>query len=58
MSERFSSANVARSSRHGGARLGLAIARWIVEIHRGASRIERRVPTGRWMVVVLAAGAR
>lgn len=51
-------ADVARSSSHGGAGLGLAIARWIIDLHGGDIRIERRVPTGRRMVVVLPAGAR
>lgn len=56
--ERFYRADVARSSSHGGAGLGLAIARWIVDLHGGDIRAERRLPTGCRMVVILPAGAR
>ncbi|MEA2221415.1 MAG: hypothetical protein QOJ35_4041 [Solirubrobacteraceae bacterium] len=41
----------------GGAGLGLAIARWIVELHGGTIRAERREPRGSHMVVTLP-GAR
>ena len=37
----------------GGAGLGLAIARWIVDLHGGAIRAERREPRGSHMVVTL-----
>ncbi len=56
--ERFYRADEARSSSHGGAGLGLAIARWIVDLHGGDIRAERRAPTGCRMVVILPAGAR
>jgi signal transduction histidine kinase len=49
--ERFYRADSARSSRDGGAGLGLAIARWIVELHGGDIRPERREPQGCRMVV-------
>jgi signal transduction histidine kinase len=51
--ERFYRADEARSSSHGGAGLGLAIARWIVDMHGGDIRAERRTPTGCRMVVLL-----
>jgi signal transduction histidine kinase len=54
--ERFYRADVARSSQDGGAGLGLAIARWIVDLHGGQIRAERREPHGCRMVVVLPAG--
>jgi signal transduction histidine kinase len=56
--ERFYRADSARSSSHGGAGLGLAIARWIVDLHGGDIRAERRVPTGCRMVVLLPAAGR
>lgn len=37
----------------GGTGLGLSIARWIVDLHGGAIRAERNVPTGCRMVVEL-----
>jgi signal transduction histidine kinase len=37
----------------GGAGLGLAIARWIVDLHGGTIRAERREPRGSHMVVTL-----
>ena len=55
--ERFYRADAARSSSHGGAGLGLAIARWIVDLHGGDIRAEPRHPHGCRMVVVLP-GAR
>jgi signal transduction histidine kinase len=39
----------------GGAGLGLAIARWIVELHGGTIRAARREPHGSRMVVTLPA---
>ena len=54
--ERFYRADSARSSRDGGAGLGLAIARWIVDLHGGDIRIEPRQPHGCRMVVELPAG--
>jgi signal transduction histidine kinase len=56
--ERFYRADVARSSSHGGAGLGLAIARWIVDLHGGDIRAERRAPTGCRMVVLLPGAVR
>jgi signal transduction histidine kinase len=51
--ERFHRLDAARSARDGGAGLGLAIARWIVDAHGGAIRAERRDPHGCRMVVEL-----
>jgi signal transduction histidine kinase len=56
--ERFYRVDAARSSSRGGAGLGLAIARWIVDLHGGAIRAEQRIPRGCRMVVVLPAGGR
>jgi signal transduction histidine kinase len=53
--ERFYRADAARSSTEGGAGLGLAIARWIVDLHGGEIRAETRQPHGCRMVVVLPA---
>jgi signal transduction histidine kinase len=55
--ERFYRSDAARSSRQGGAGLGLAIARWIVDLHGGEIRPERREPHGCRMVIVLPGGA-
>ncbi|MDP9071523.1 MAG: ATP-binding protein [Actinomycetota bacterium] len=54
--ERFYRADAARSSGEGGAGLGLAIARWIVDLHGGEIRAEPRRPHGCRMVVILPAG--
>jgi signal transduction histidine kinase len=51
--ERFYRADSARASRDGGAGLGLAIAQWIVDLHGGDIRPERRDPHGCRMVVTL-----
>jgi signal transduction histidine kinase len=55
--ERFYRADSARSSRDGGAGLGLAIAQWVVDLHGGQIRAERREPHGCRMVAVIP-GAR
>ena len=51
--ERFYRADSARSSDHGGAGLGLAIARWIVDLHDGDVHAERHEPHGARMVVTI-----
>jgi signal transduction histidine kinase len=51
--ERFYRADNARSSDHGGAGLGLAIARWIVDLHDGDVHVEARAPHGACIVVTL-----
>jgi signal transduction histidine kinase len=56
--ERFYRADAARSSRDGGAGLGLAIAQWIVELHGGHIHAETRTPHGCRMVVELPGAAR
>jgi signal transduction histidine kinase len=47
---------VAEGADRGGAGLGLAIARWIVDLHGGTIRAERREPHGSHMVVTLPRG--
>jgi signal transduction histidine kinase len=54
--ERFYRHDSARSSRDGGAGLGLAIAKWIVDLHGGDIHPERREPHGCRMVVTLPGG--
>ncbi|CAA9240431.1 MAG: Two-component system sensor histidine kinase [uncultured Acidimicrobiales bacterium] len=54
--DRFYRADAARASDRGGAGLGLAIARWIVDLHGGDIRPERRQPRGCRMVVVIPDG--
>jgi signal transduction histidine kinase len=49
--ERFYRADPARAT--GGAGLGLAIARWIVDLHGGSIRVEEHAPHGARMVVEL-----
>jgi signal transduction histidine kinase len=51
--ERFYRADAARATSDGGAGLGLAIARWIVDLHGGEIHPERRDPHGCRMVVTL-----
>jgi signal transduction histidine kinase len=51
--ERFYRSDRARGARDGGAGLGLAIVRWIVELHGGSVRAERAEPRGCRMVVEL-----
>ena len=51
--ERFYRADTARASSDGGAGLGLAIARWIVDLHGGDIHPEPREPHGCRMVVTL-----
>ena len=53
--ERFYRPDAARTSDDGGAGLGLAIARWIVELHGGTIRAEPRRPHGARLVVELPA---
>jgi signal transduction histidine kinase len=55
--ERFYRADTARAASDGGAGLGLAIAQWIVDLHGGDIRPERREPHGCRMVVTLPRGA-
>lgn len=51
--ERFYRADAARATRDGGAGLGLAIARWIIDLHGGDIHPEPREPHGCRMVVTL-----
>ena len=51
--DRFYRADSARSANDGGAGLGLAIARWIVELHGGTITAERNEPHGARMIVTL-----
>jgi signal transduction histidine kinase len=51
--ERFYRSDRARSADRGGAGLGLAIARWIVELHGGTIHAEQAEPSGCRMIVEL-----
>lgn len=51
--ERFYRADAARPGSSGGAGLGLSIARWIVDLHRGHIHAEPNEPSGCSMVVRL-----
>lgn len=53
--ERFYRVDEARSSSAGGAGLGLAIARWIVDLHGGRIWVEADQPRGCRMIVELPA---
>jgi signal transduction histidine kinase len=56
--ERFYRPDASRArqvARPGGAGLGLSIARWIVDLHDGAIRVEQAAPRGCRMVVELPA---
>lgn len=55
--ERFYRSDPARSTRDGGAGLGLAIAHWIVDLHGGEIHPEARRPHGCRMVVNLPSKA-
>lgn len=51
--ERFYRSDASRSSNEGGIGLGLAIAKWIIDLHGGQIKAERNVPTGCKMVVTI-----
>ena len=54
--ERFYRVDTARSREEGGAGLGLAIARWIAELHGGGIQAESEPGRGTTMTVTLPAG--
>lgn len=51
--ERFYRSDASRSGMAGGAGLGLAIARWVIDLHRGSIRAENRSSKGTRFVVEL-----
>lgn len=51
--DRFTRLDASRTANDGGAGLGLAIARWIVELHGGTITAERNEPQGARMIVTL-----
>ena len=51
--DRFERLDPARATQNGGAGLGLAIARWIVDLHGGEIHPETREPRGCRMVFTL-----
>ena len=51
--ERFYRTDAARTTDRGGAGLGLAIARWVVDLHGGSIHAEAREPRGCRMVVAI-----
>lgn len=55
--ERFYRSDAARSRADGGAGLGLAIARWVIDLHRGSIRAENRSSRGTRFVIELGRGA-
>lgn len=55
--ERFYRSDSARSSREGSSGLGLAIARWIVDLHGGDIRVDTTYSNGCNMVVELPLSA-
>ncbi len=54
--ERFHRADEHRSSKRGGAGLGLSIVRWVIDLHGGEIHVEPNVPQGARFVVTLPAG--
>ncbi|WP_199619701.1 sensor histidine kinase [Paenibacillus alkalitolerans] len=54
--DRFYRSDKARTRKEGGAGLGLAIAKWIVERHKGKIRAESKPGAGTRMIVMLPAG--
>ncbi len=55
--ERFARSDEGRATSHGGAGLGLAITRWIVELHGGSIRVDRPGEPGGRLTVELPVDA-
>lgn len=55
--DRFYRVDVARARNEGGAGIGLAICRWIVEAHRGSIAADSTVGTGSTFIVTLPTGS-